>query len=78
MRTNWCRLTIWDEMVLPGRLVASNHEYIENTIPRIRSLLCQDLSELLNCAEVVVIDSRGIKRDQLQSCRDTSARAFCG
>jgi GDP-mannose 6-dehydrogenase len=57
---------IWDSKVSLGRLVGSNREYIEKTIPHIGSLLESDLSQVVSESEVVVICTRGIPRDQLQ------------
>ena len=62
-----CKLKIWDENVSLGRLIGSNREYIEHAIPHIGSLLENDLGEILRRAEVVVIGTRGIARDQLQA-----------
>ena len=59
-------VTIWDDNVSLGRLIGSNREYIEQAIPHIGSLLRTDLEEALRNAEVVVIGSRGIPRDELQ------------
>jgi GDP-mannose 6-dehydrogenase len=61
-----CTLKIWDDNVSLGRLIGSNREYIEHAIPHIGSLLQSDLAEILKNAEVVVIGTRGIARDQLQ------------
>jgi GDP-mannose 6-dehydrogenase len=60
-------LKIWDENVSLGRLIGSNREYIEQAIPHIGSLLESDLARILRAAEVVVIGTRGIARDQLQA-----------
>ncbi len=59
-------LKIWDDNVSLGRLIGSNREYIEHAIPHIGSLLVSDLGDCLRDAEVVVIGTRGIPRDQLQ------------
>lgn len=61
-----CNIRIWDDNVSLGRLIGSNREYIEKAIPHIGSLLTSDLSETLKGADVVVIGTRGIPRDQLQ------------
>ncbi len=60
-------LRIWDENVSLGRLIGSNRDYIEHAIPHIGSLLENDLGHILRTAEVVVIGTRGIPRDQLQA-----------
>jgi GDP-mannose 6-dehydrogenase len=62
-----CNLKIWDENVSLGRLIGSNREYIERTIPHIGSLLENDLEQILRDAEVVVIGTRGVERKLLQA-----------
>ncbi|HEV2395667.1 MAG TPA: UDP-glucose/GDP-mannose dehydrogenase family protein [Candidatus Sulfotelmatobacter sp.] len=59
-------LKIWDENVSLGRLIGSNREYIEKTIPHIGSLLVSDLAKCLQDAEIVVIGTRGIAADMLR------------
>ncbi len=61
-----CEVAIWDDTVSLGRLIGSNREYIEKIIPHIGSLLCQNLADALRTAEVVVIGTRGIQRNELQ------------
>jgi GDP-mannose 6-dehydrogenase len=58
-------LKIWDDNVSLGQLIGSNRQYIEEVIPHIGSLLCQDLETALAQAEVVVIGTRGIDRATL-------------
>jgi GDP-mannose 6-dehydrogenase len=60
-------LKIWDENVFLGRLIGSNRDYIEQVIPHIGSLLENDLEQIIRCADVVVIGTRGISRDRIQS-----------
>ncbi len=62
-----CTIKIWDDNVSLGRLIGSNREYIEHAIPHIGSLLETDLGQILKSAQVVVIGTRGIKREQLQA-----------
>ena len=50
-----------------GRLIGSNRQYIEEVIPHIGSLLSSDLDKVLEKAEVVVIGTRGIERQKLES-----------
>ncbi|MGD0013339.1 MAG: UDP-glucose/GDP-mannose dehydrogenase family protein [Bryobacteraceae bacterium] len=59
-------VTIWDDNVSMGRLIGSNREYIEHAIPHVGSLLCNDLRETLEKAEVVVIGTRGIPLEELR------------
>jgi GDP-mannose 6-dehydrogenase len=61
------QLKIWDENVSLGRLIGSNRDYIEHAIPHIGSLLENNLGEIVRNAEVVVIGSRGIPREELQA-----------
>jgi len=61
-----CEVAIWDDTVSLGRLIGSNREYIERTIPHIGSLLRDSLADALRNAEVVVIATRGVQRDELQ------------
>jgi GDP-mannose 6-dehydrogenase len=57
---------IWDDNVSLGRLIGSNREYIEQTIPHIGSLLNNSLEQVIKNAAVVVIGTRGVEREQLQ------------
>jgi len=61
-----CQIKIWDDNVSVGCLIGSNRQYIEEVIPHIGSLLSRDLMQVLQEAEVVVIGTRGINKDQLQ------------
>jgi GDP-mannose 6-dehydrogenase len=58
-------LKIWDDNVSLGQLIGSNRQYIEEVIPHIGSLLCQDLETALAHAEVVVVGTRGLDRATL-------------
>jgi GDP-mannose 6-dehydrogenase len=60
-------LRIWDDNVSLGRLIGSNRQYIEEVIPHIGSVLSSDLEEVLRGAEVVVIGTRGVSKEKLQS-----------
>src|SRR5258707_1896537 len=62
-----CTIKIWDDNVFLGLLIGSNREYIEQAIPHIGSVLESDLGQILQNAQVVVIGTRGIARDQLQA-----------
>jgi len=61
-----CELTIWDNTVSLGQLIASNREYIERTIPHIGSLLRHDLLDALRGAEAVIVATRGIARETIE------------
>lgn len=62
-----CTLKIWDDNVSLGRLIGSNRQYIEEVIPHIGSLLGSSLEQVLEQAEVVVIGTRGISTEALNS-----------
>jgi len=60
------QIKIWDDQVSLGRLIGSNREYIEHAIPHIGSLLCTDLDQVLADAEVVVLGTRSVGKDELK------------
>jgi GDP-mannose 6-dehydrogenase len=62
-----CQVRIWDRDVELGRLVGSNRQFIEEVIPHIGSLLTPELADVVRDAEVVVIGTRTIDKDTLQS-----------
>jgi GDP-mannose 6-dehydrogenase len=62
-----CEIQIWDDNVSLGRLIGSNRQYIEQVIPHIGSLLCNDLAEVLKTAEVIVLGTRVIETKVLDS-----------
>src|SRR3982074_743272 len=60
------QIRIWDDNVSLGRLIGSNRQYIEEVIPHIGSLLATTLLDVVKDAEVVVIGTRGLSRDELR------------
>jgi GDP-mannose 6-dehydrogenase len=62
------QIRIWDDNVSLGRLIGSNRQYIEEVIPHIGSLLSTSLADVLQDAEVVVIGTRGVDREELRRC----------
>src|SRR6185437_13303937 len=60
-----CRCQIWDQNVRLGQIVGSNREFIENTIPHIGALLQDDLGEVLRSAEVILLATKDLKRDEI-------------
>ncbi|MFL6278395.1 MAG: UDP-glucose dehydrogenase family protein [Blastocatellia bacterium] len=52
------KLSIYDRDVELARLFGANKEYIENGIPHISQLLCTDLDEVIEQAEVVIIGKK--------------------
>jgi GDP-mannose 6-dehydrogenase len=60
-----CQVQVWDQDVSVGRLVGSNHRFIEEEIPHIGALLSTNLEQVLNCADVVVIGAKTPEVDTL-------------
>jgi GDP-mannose 6-dehydrogenase len=54
-----CDVRVLDRSVSVARLVGANRRYIEEQIPHIASLMCEDVGTLLAHAEVVVIGKLG-------------------
>jgi GDP-mannose 6-dehydrogenase len=52
------QVQIWDQDVSLGRLVGSNHRFIEEEIPHIGALLSTDMEQVINGAELVVIGNK--------------------
>jgi len=62
-----CQIEIWDEKVSLGRLLGSNRQFIESVIPHIGSLLCDDMQSVVAAAELVLIGTRAVDKDQITS-----------
>lgn len=62
-----CQIKIWDSNVTLGRLAGANRQYIEEVIPHIGSLLCEDLKEVIETAELVVVGNRSAKKELIQA-----------
>jgi len=60
-----CQCRIWDRNVVLGQLIGSNRQFIENTIPHIGALLCDDLDDVLRSAEVILLGTRELEREDL-------------
>ncbi len=60
------QIQIWDDNVSLGRLIGSNRQYIEEVIPHIGLLLCSNLEQVLQNAEVVVIGTLGLDKETLR------------
>jgi len=52
-----CDVRILDPSVSLAQLVGANRRYIEEEIPHIASLMCEDIQQLLDHAEVLVVGS---------------------
>jgi GDP-mannose 6-dehydrogenase len=61
-----CQITIWDPDVSLGKLSGANRQYIEEVLPHIGCLLCPELSQVVEMAEVVVIGNRSVKKKMIQ------------
>jgi GDP-mannose 6-dehydrogenase len=48
-------LKIYDPTVNFSRLIGANRRYIEQTIPHIASLMCNDRKEVINSADTIII-----------------------
>lgn len=60
-------IRIWDPDVSLGRLVGSNRHFIEQYIPHIGMLLAPDLRDVVSSAEVVVIGTKSLDREEVRS-----------
>lgn len=60
-----CEVRIWDDNVALGRLLGSNRQFIEETIPHIGRLLSERIEDVLEAAEVVLIGTRAVDRETL-------------
>lgn len=58
---------IWDEKVALGHLIGSNRQFIESTIPHISSLLCDELESVVANADLVLLATAAVSRDQIVS-----------
>ena len=58
------KLAIYDRDVELARLFGANKEYIEREIPHISSLMCADLNQVIEGAEVVIV---GKKEDEFRA-----------
>ncbi len=63
-----CEVRVWDRYVSLGRIAGSNRQFIEETIPHIGQLLENRLEDALARAEVVVIGTSSVSRDELARC----------
>ena len=62
-----CQCQVYDEDVVLGRILGSNRQFIEETIPHIGSLLSRDLSEVIAAAEVLLIGTKAVSADTLKA-----------
>jgi GDP-mannose 6-dehydrogenase len=62
-----CQCRIWDEDVIMGKILGSNRQFIEETIPHVGSLLSQDLREVVQTAEVLLIGTKAVPREKISA-----------
>jgi len=61
---------VYDADVSVSRVIGANRRYIEQTIPHIASLMCNDVREILDHAEVLVVGKRSPEFRQLLNTLD--------
>jgi GDP-mannose 6-dehydrogenase len=61
-----CEVQIWDENVALGQLIGSNRDFIEAYIPHIGTLLRENLRNVLGHADVVVLGTNAIPKEELR------------
>ena len=52
------KLRIYDKNVLLARLVGANRDYIEQRIPHLNSLLCEDIDEVIGHSDVLIVGNK--------------------
>src|SRR5215467_7478843 len=62
-----CQIRIWDKNVSLGQLIGSNRQFINEYIPHIGTLLCDDMDQVVSQAEIVVKATTAVSREQLAS-----------
>jgi GDP-mannose 6-dehydrogenase len=62
-----CDVRIWDENVSLGQLIGSNRHFIDSYIPHIGTLLRDNVNNVIAHAEVLVVGSNVLPRDQIVS-----------
>ena len=60
-----CEVRVWDADVAIGRLIGSNRQFIEDVIPHIGQLLCDDKDLVIRNSEVVVLGTKSIPFEEL-------------
>ena len=61
-----CTIKIWDPDVALGHLAGANRQYIEHVIPHIGLLLCAEMKEVIETAEIVLVGNLGAKKEMIQ------------
>ncbi len=58
---------IWDECVSTHTLIGTNRQFFEKTLPELPSLLCASLDEVVQKAEVLVVGTSAVAKENLTS-----------
>jgi len=61
-----CNCRIYDEDVVLGRVLGSNRQFIEDTIPHIGSLLSSNLAEVIGNAEVLIVGTKAVANENIE------------
>lgn len=62
-----CAVKIWDPNVTLGQLAGANRQYIEDVIPHIGSLLCSELQEVIETADLILVGNRAAKKEMIEA-----------
>ena len=54
-------------MFRPTRLIGTNRQFFEKTLPELPSLLCASLDEVVQKAEVLVVGTSAVAKENLTS-----------
>ena len=69
-------LKIYDANVAIARLFGANKQYIEEQVPHISSLMCEDIGEVVRHGEIIVVGNKAPEFDHALSERSRSATVF--
>lgn len=62
-----CNCQIYDEDVVLGRVLGSNRQFIEETIPHIGSLLTSNLPDVIENADVLIVGTKAVPSEKIQA-----------
>jgi GDP-mannose 6-dehydrogenase len=64
------QLRIFDRNVSLARLVGANKRYIDEQIPHLSSLLCENVDDVVNESDVIVVGNKSAEfADAIARCR---------
>jgi len=61
-----CNCRIYDEDVVLGRVLGSNRQFIDDTIPHIGSLLNSNLAEVIETSEVLILGTKAVPAEKIK------------